>query len=1107
MTTRTTAPHRQAARRAALASLTACVLAAGVLTAIGGPASAASAATAADSLLTELTFDTAPVDGAFRDRSGNAAIRGTASLVDGRSGQGKAANLSSGFWLDLTASDGTPLLKGRDSVTISYDSLPAANGNVGWSVFAARSADRQEYGREKYLGVLDRTTGITVERYANTAGRDSSGNLTGPSTTAWKHVDLVLSDGTARLFVDRKPVAVNTQGKSLSQILGSAGGVLQIGKANWGGGEYFSGLVDNVRVYDKALTGSELGALPSDVAADPAAALAVPPVLLDSLPSSVLGSKVTWSATGAGASRVGADGAVDTSGLGAATVNVRLQAAVEGQTQTYTWDAEIAEPGGRIASYVKTVTTADGVKDDPLAYNDDRRSDALFVSARRAGASTWEPLNRGQAILYVAPDGAQSARPNSQMGSPAVFRDKDGRLGAVASQNNATDSVYVWTSPDGRTFGSQRVLRVASGSVVSDPRVVFDSASSAYKLFWTDLLTGEGRVTVFSTLDAGAAGGATTKADVRQLGVGGQGLPSFTAQGQASDVALTSGEFETFYANYVDLSNTGVRPLAGGEVKQGATAADVASALPKQATLDYNDGSTKNLDVIWQKESLSKVDTSKAGTYQVQGTLKQDVEAMVNDARADPHVFFNPDDGYYYLTGSHYAQPSTGPVDESKSYRKIGLKRATTLEGLENAPEQIVVDPDAGTPGRESQYPNTHYGWGGWIWAQEFHKINGTWWIVAGMNRGYQLTQAWCDNTVLIPYTGTDASIKEGGFMNRANWGEPVVLEGAPFDVNYYERQENGQAQGYWVLPSGNTISIAKAKMGPKGTLPLIDGTPSRIYAQSYWWEFGKQAPTPSDIVEGGDQPVVEAPYLVKQGDRVYITYSGGTVDKYYSMGMLNAAADSDLRDPASWTSTPYPVLDTNDTASGRIGADETSYTRQQAGTGHNSFIADSAGNLMLAYHARPYPDPHTATDPNGAGGLFDPDRNTWFKSVNVRANGLLDLSLTKDQEVAPANRNVTATITVTASASTVTATATPRCVAGKVTMTLTSKNSGTSAATVSWQTPWGARTQQVSAGSSAALTISTRAASIDAGTLTGAVTSGSATSSVTAPYKAARCG
>ncbi|WP_219813285.1 family 43 glycosylhydrolase, partial [Rathayibacter sp. AY1A3] len=589
----------------------------------------------------------------------------------------------------------------------------------------------------------------------------------------------------------------------------------------------------------------------------------------------------------------------------------------------------------------------------------------------------------------------------------------------------------------------------------------------------------------------------------RTLGVQGAGLPSFTTQNQASEFSLTTAEFDLFYKNYVDLQNTGVKPV-GASVPQGATAAAVDTALPDQVVLDYNDGSTKSLPVDWTEESL---DTSRPGTYEVTGTVQQHREEMVSEARADPHVFFNPDDGYYYLTGSHYAQSSLEPVNESQSYRKIGLKRATTIEGLKDAPEQIVVDPDAGTPGREGEFPNTHYGWGGFIWAQEFHKINGTWWIVAGMNKGYAPVGGWCDNTVLIPYTGTDASIAAGGFLERGNWGEPVILDGAAFDVSYFERTEAGAKQGYWVMPIGGQIMVAKVKQGPKGTVPLVDGTLSRVYGESQPWEIGKQSPTPSDTTEGRDQGVVEAPFMVQQGDRIHITYSGGTVDKYYSLGMLTADATADLQNPASWTQTPFPVLTTNDTSAGRIGADEDDYyTKDHAGGGHNSFLHDTSGNLLLAYHARPYPEPHQASDPNGAGGLFDADRNTWFKAVNVRANGALDLSLTKAQEVAPGNRTVRATVTVVASTAPVTATAVSRCIAGKVVVTLTAKNTGATAAEIRWSTPWGAKVQQVGAMKTSSLAISTRATSVAAGTLTGTSTANGVQTPLTATYAAARC-
>ena len=68
---------------------------------------------------------------------------------------------------------------------------------------------------------------------------------------------------------------------------------------------------------------------------------------------------------------------------------------------------------------------------------------------------------------------------------------------------------------------------------------------------------------------------------------------------------------------------------------------------------------------------------------------------------------------------------------------------------------------------------------------------------MAGFHRGASSTNGgWCNNTILIPYTGDERSIKDGGFLEAENWGEPTVLEGAAFDVTYFEREENGKAQG-----------------------------------------------------------------------------------------------------------------------------------------------------------------------------------------------------------------------------------------------------------------------------------------------------------------------
>ena len=1066
-----------------------------VAVALGGSSLVSVGASAADDdgLIADFTFETvgSPLDGG--EAIGN--VQGTAAFVDGP--DGKAARLSSGFWIDVTKKDGSPLLAGLNDVTISYDSKPDSGGNIGWTVFAAPNTVRQEYGTEKYLGYLDKTTGVTVERYANTSGRDTSGNLTVTKANAeWKHVDLAISGNTARLYIDKKLVAVNTIGKTLSEILGSTGGILQLGKANWATGEYYSGLLDNVKIYDRALTGADLGVEPAKT--DIRAALSIPSKVSDDLPSSILGKKVTWSALGEGADLVSPEGVVTRPESG--SVSVTLSASIEGVEDPVSASVEILDDGGAVASYVKTVTLKDGQKDDPLAYDDDRRADALFVSAKAAGSDEWEPLNRSQAILYVKWSGAQDSSPNAQMGSPSFFRFADGTLGAVASQNNGTDSVYIWNSTDGVTFTGERVVKVAlDGSIVSDPKVTFDASTGRYKIFWNDLADGDGRVATRSDLSGRTDPSEATRADALKLGVAGDGLPPFATQSQASEFAMSKAEFKEFYTGYADLTNTGVKGIP--EVKLESGDELVVDDLPASATMEYSDGTTKDLAIEWEQDDIDAIDTAVPGEYEVQGLVKQTPEEMVFDARADPDLFFNDDDGYWYLTGSHYLIPSDAPngdLIDRNAYRKIGLKRAKTIDGLKDAAEQIVIDPDAGTPGLENQYPNTFYGWGGYIWAQEFHKINGTWWIIAGMHRGYAPTNGWCNNTVMIPYVGSKESLAAGGLIDSKNWGEPTVLEGAAFDVSYMEREENGTVQGYWIMPSGNRLLIGKAKMGEPGTVPLVDGQLREIYAISWPWEYGKQAPTPADTSEGRDQGVIEGPFMIEYGDYVYITYSGGTVDKYYDLGLLRAKKDTDLQNPDSWTQMAFPALTTNDTADGRIAG------VGHGGTGHNSLAIDEVGNLVLAYHARPYPEQHTNA---AAGGLFDPDRNSWFKSVNVRANGMLDMSMNKDQEVAAENRTVSAKVVVAGGEEDASASlaATTRCVAGKVVLAGTITNKRTKPLTGTMNSIAGSKGfTELAAGKSTSAAFSTRVESVPAGTISAVLESGE---TVEANYSEASCG
>jgi hypothetical protein len=138
-----------------------------IATSIVAPAAVATAAAGSppagqDHLLAEFGFD-ALNDGAtgtVTDDLGlaTATIMGSAATATSRDGS-RAAALGSGFWMNVQKNDGSPLLAGQNSVTISYDvATRAATNATGWSVFAARDANPQSYPNEHYLGVIDTTS-------------------------------------------------------------------------------------------------------------------------------------------------------------------------------------------------------------------------------------------------------------------------------------------------------------------------------------------------------------------------------------------------------------------------------------------------------------------------------------------------------------------------------------------------------------------------------------------------------------------------------------------------------------------------------------------------------------------------------------------------------------------------------------------------------------------------------------------------------------------------------------------------------------------------------------------------------------------------------------
>ncbi|MGV3240760.1 LamG-like jellyroll fold domain-containing protein, partial [Streptococcus hyovaginalis] len=71
-------------------------------------------------------------------------------------------------------------------------------------------------------------------------------------------IQLVVNKNRTTIFVDGIKQDTKESTYKIKDILSETGGIIQVGKANWGNGEYFQGLIDDVKIYSRALTEEEI---------------------------------------------------------------------------------------------------------------------------------------------------------------------------------------------------------------------------------------------------------------------------------------------------------------------------------------------------------------------------------------------------------------------------------------------------------------------------------------------------------------------------------------------------------------------------------------------------------------------------------------------------------------------------------------------------------------------------------------------------------------------------------------------------------------------------------------------------------------------------------
>jgi GH43 family beta-xylosidase len=413
--------------------------------------------------------------------------------------------------------------------------------------------------------------------------------------------------------------------------------------------------------------------------------------------------------------------------------------------------------------------------------------------------------------------------------------------------------------------------------------------------------------------------------------------------------------------------SAGLSPINTG-VKRVSVSSGIGQPLnmPKTVTAEYTGGGKGELSVEWSSSDIAKIDTSKAGTYTVSGSIRSSAELYENPfikERADPYVV-DGENGYYYFTASY---PAYGSVD--KGYDRIILRRSNTVGGLASAEEKTIWK--AHSSGILAKH----------IWAPEMHKIGNSWYIffAAGASSDIWAIRPYvlkCDGE---PFTG---NWTECGKM-EASAGDSESFASFSLDMTYFEN--NGKHYVIWAEIKGDS-SLFMAEIDPSQPWKLIN-KPIMLTKPEYNWEKVNNR-------------VNEGAAVLKTDKKVYVFFSASGTGSEYCVGRLEADINSDLMNINSWKKLSSPVLQTSD-------------LKDQSGPGHNSFVTDEKGNLLIVYHARPANHASQGCGTYNKDPLYDPCRHTRIKRVCFDGNGAPVLNLSDDAEISQANRTVTAVVTI----------------------------------------------------------------------------------------------
>ena len=319
----------------------------------------------------------------------------------------------------------------------------------------------------------------------------------------------------------------------------------------------------------------------------------------------------------------------------------------------------------------------------------------------------------------------------------------------------------------------------------------------------------------------------------------------------------------------------------------------------------FSDGTVSTANVDW---NLEEVDFSVPGEKKIEGTIHQDLFPFpVARNHADPCI--GKWNGKYYFIATY----------DGDHEHTMYIREGDSIPELVNAKENLILD------------STTYEGIGGLLWAPEFHIIGGRLCILHAATPGPFFEE---ESRIMILKDGGNPIVKEDWEaprrVVRAD-GSDICEAGKEITLDMTHFVWEGEDYVIWsqrqFLPKDLGAWLYLAKLNPEEPWKLASD-PILLTKPEYGWENNHTF-------------VVEGPFALIRGDKLYVTYSAAAVDTSYVVGLLTLSKGQNILDASSWKKSNYPLL-TSRSVPGEYG------------TGHNAYVEDENGDIWNTYHARP---------------------------------------------------------------------------------------------------------------------------------------------------------